>query len=70
MRLDPIGVEKVNWEIMRSVQTGINIKSFNREGNDNYTLGIGYFVYKKITPAVKRVEFINNGLCCIILLNV
>jgi hypothetical protein len=49
------------------------------EGNENHELGIGFHVHKKITSAIKRVEFVSDRMsyitlrgcwCDIVVLNV
>jgi hypothetical protein len=43
-----------------------NYTLFNRNGNDNCYLGAGFFIHKGII-AVKRAEFISDGMSHIIL---
>jgi hypothetical protein len=40
---------------------------FYGNGNENYELGTGLFVHKRIISAVRRVEFINDRISYIIL---
>jgi hypothetical protein len=48
-----------------STSRGIHI--FLGKGNENHELGTGFFVQKRITSAVKRVEFDNDRMSYIIL---
>jgi hypothetical protein len=40
---------------------------FYGNGNENYELGVGSFVHKRIISAVKRVEFVSDRMSYIIL---
>jgi hypothetical protein len=50
------------WQ--RSIRR-IHIFSAERE-NENHELGTGYFAYKRIISAVKRVEFVSDRMSYII----
>jgi hypothetical protein len=47
--------------------TSWRINIFYEKGNENHKFGTGFFVHKKITSAVKRVEFVSDRMSCIIL---
>jgi hypothetical protein len=40
--------------------------SFRGNGNENHELGTGFFVHKRIMPAVKRIEFVSDRMSYII----
>jgi exonuclease III len=65
-KLDLVGVQEVRWEGCGTEPAG-EYTFFNEKGNENYELGTGFFVHKKIIPAVKRVEFISGRMSYIIL---
>jgi hypothetical protein len=35
---------------------------FYGEGNEDYLLGTGFFIHKKIISGVRKVEFVNIGM--------
>jgi hypothetical protein len=65
-RLDLVGVQEVRWEGSGTVLAG-EYTFFYEKGNENRELGTGVFVHKRITSAVKRVEFVNDRMLYIIL---
>jgi hypothetical protein len=54
--LDLVGVQKVRLDGDGTEPAGKYI-FFYGKGNENHELGTGFFVHKRITSAVMRVEF-------------
>jgi exonuclease III len=66
-KLDLVGVQEVRWEGGGTEPAG-EYTLFYGKGNENHELGTGFFfVHKRITSAVKRVEFISDRMSHIIL---
>ena len=61
-RMDLEGVREVRWEL----ESG-NYTLFYGEGNANRRLGTWIFVHRRISLAVKKVEFISDRVPCITL---
>jgi hypothetical protein len=61
-----VGVQEVRWEGDGTELTREHT-FFYLKGNENHELGTGFFVHKRIIPAVKRVEFVSDRKSCIIL---
>jgi exonuclease III len=77
-KLDLVEVQEIRWYGGGTEPAG-EYTFFYGNGNENYELGTGLFVHKKIISAVKRVEFIGDRMshiilrgrwCDVILLNV
>jgi hypothetical protein len=77
-KLHLLRVQEVRWQGSGTEPEGEYI-FFYGKGNENYELGTGYFVHKRIISAVKRVEFVSVRMpfiilrgrwCYIIVLNV
>jgi exonuclease III len=59
--LDLAGVQEVRWE-KDGTERVEDYTFFCVEGNEDHKLGTGFSVHKRIMSAVRRVEFVNNGL--------
>jgi hypothetical protein len=61
-----VGVQKVRWDRGGTEPVG-QYTFFYGKGSQNYELGTGFFVYKRIISTGKKVEFVKDRMCCIIL---
>ena len=60
-KLDLVGVQEVKWGKEGTVKAG-NYSFIYGKGNENQQFGTGFFVHHRIVTAVKRVEFISDGI--------
>ena len=60
------GVQKVRWDKGGTVRAG-NFNFVYGKGNENHQLGTRVFVHYRIVSAVKRVEFLSDGLSYMVL---
>jgi exonuclease III len=65
-KLDLVGVKEVRWEGSGTEPAGEHT-FFYGKGNENYELGTGFFVHKRIISAVKKVKFVSDRMSYIIL---
>jgi hypothetical protein len=61
-----LGAQEVRWDGGGTERAG-EYTFFYGKGNENYELGTGIFVHKRIISAVKEVEFVSDRMSYIIL---
>jgi hypothetical protein len=65
-KLDLVGVLEIRWEGSGTKPAG-QYTFFYGKANENHKLGTGFFVHKRITSALKRVELVSDRMSYIIL---
>jgi hypothetical protein len=65
-KLDLVGVQEVRRDKGGTVRAG-DYTFFYGKGNESHKLGTGYFVHQRIVSAIKRVEFVSDGMSYMVL---
>ena len=60
-KLDLLGVQEVRWDKGETARAGDYTFVYGK-GNENHQFGTGFFVHRRIVPAVKKVEFAERSL--------
>jgi hypothetical protein len=61
-----VGVQEVRWD-KGGTERAEDYTFFYGAGNEDHQLGAGFFVHKRIIPAVRRVDFVSDRMSYIIL---
>jgi hypothetical protein len=65
-KLDLMGVKEARWE-KGGFKQAEDYRFFYGEGNEDYQLGTGFNIYKKIISPVRKVECVSDRVLYIIL---
>jgi exonuclease III len=65
-KLDLVSVQEVRWQ-KEGTKRAEDYTFFYGKGDEDHPLGTGFFVHKRIIPAVRRVEFVSDGMSYIII---
>jgi hypothetical protein len=60
-KLDLVGVQEIRWE-KGGTERAEDYTFFYGQGNGDHQLGTGFFVRKRIVPAVRTVDFISDRM--------
>jgi exonuclease III len=67
-KLDLVGLQGVRWEKEGTVRAG-DYNFFYGKGNENHNFGKVLFVHHRKASAVKKVEFVSDGVSYIVLIS-
>jgi hypothetical protein len=60
-----LGTQEVRWE-KGGTEQAEDYEFLYGEGNEDYQLGIGFSLHKRIMLVVTRVEFVSERMLCVI----
>jgi hypothetical protein len=66
-KLDLAGVQDDRWETGGGAETAGVYTFFYGKGTEDHQLGTSFFVHKRMTSAVRRIEFVSDRMSYIIL---